>query len=78
MAQSIPIPPGAFVSFSWENIVQQWGQQIHTKTPECGKGVQMPHPGKEANGTCPSKEAKNSTKCVSGRNSINFTCESEK
>ena len=31
----------------------------------------MPHPGKEANGVCPSKEAKNRTQCVSGRNSIN-------
>ena len=38
----------------------------------------MPHPGKEANGMCPSKEAKNRTQCVSGRNSINFTRESEK
>ena len=31
----------------------------------------MPHPGDEANGMCPSKEAKNRTQCVSGRNSIN-------
>ena len=79
MAQSIPIPPEHLSVFLRKPaIVQQWGQQIHTKTPECGKGVQMPHPGKEAKGTCPSKEAKDSTKCVSGRNSINFTCESEK
>ena len=38
----------------------------------------MPHTGKEANGMCPSKEAKNRTQCASGRNSINFNCESEK
>ena len=39
----------------------------------------MPHPGKEANGMRPSKEAKNRTQCVkNGRNSINFPCESEK
>ena len=38
----------------------------------------MPHPEKEANGMCPSKEAKNRTQRVSGRNSINFTCKSEK
>ena len=31
----------------------------------------MPHPGDEANGMCPSKEAKNRTQCVNGRNSIN-------
>ena len=64
--------PRAFVSFLRKAaIVQQWGQQIHTKTPECVKGVQMPHPGDEANGMCPSKEAKNRTQCVNGRNSIN-------
>ena len=79
MAQSIPIPLEHLSVFLRKAaIVQQWGQQIHTKTPEWGKGVQMPHPGKEANGMCPSKEAKNRTQCVSGRNSINFTRESEK
>ena len=31
----------------------------------------MPHPGDEAKGMCPSKEAKNRTQCVNGRNSIN-------
>ena len=79
MAQSIPIPLVHLSVFLRKAaIVQQWGQQIHTETPEWGKGVQIPHPGKEANGMCPSKEAKNRTQCVSGRNSINFTCESEK
>ena len=79
MAQSIPIPPEHLPVFLRKPaIVQQWGQQIHTKTPGWGKGVQMPHPGKEANGMGPSKEAKNRTQCVSGRNSINFTRESEK
>ena len=29
----------------------------------------MPHPGDEANGMCPSKEAKNRTQWVNGRNS---------
>lgn len=38
----------------------------------------MPHPGNDANGMRPSKEAKIRTQCVSGRNSNNFTCESEK
>ena len=82
MAQSIPIPtpPPEHLSVFLRKaaIVQQWGQQIHTKTSEWGKGLQMPHPGDEAKGMCPSKEAKNRTQCVSGRKSINFTCESEK
>ena len=79
MAQSIPIPPEHLSVFLRKAaIVQHWGQQFHTKTPECGKGVQMPRPGDEANGMCPSKEAKNRTQCVNGQNSINFTCESEK
>lgn len=38
----------------------------------------MPPPGDEANGMCPSEEAKNRMQCVSGRNSINFVGESEK
>ena len=62
MVQSIPIPPEHLSVFRRKAaIVQQWDQQIHTKTPEWGKGVQMPHPGKEANGMRPSKEAKNRT-----------------
>ena len=79
MIQSIPIPPEHFSVFLRKAAtVQQWGQQIHTKTPACGKGVKMPLPGKEANGMRPSKEVKNRTQCVSGLKSINFTCESEK
>ena len=78
MAQSIPIPPEhSSVFLRKAAIVQHWVQQIHTKTPGCGKGVQIPHPGNEANGMRPSKEAKNHTQRVSGRNSFNFTCESE-
>ena len=38
----------------------------------------MPHPGDEVKAMRSSKEAKNRTQCVSGRNSVNFTCESEK
>ena len=66
MAQSIPIPLEHLLFFFLRKaaIVQQCGQQIHTKTPEWGKGVQMPHPGDEANGMCPSKEAKNRTQNV--------------
>ena len=73
MAQSIQIPPEHLLFFFLKKaaIVQHWGQQFHTKTPECVKGVQMPHPGDEANGMCPSKEAQNRTQCVNGRNSIN-------
>ena len=62
MAQSIQISPKHLSAFPRKAaIVQHWGQQIDTKTPEWGKGVQMPHPGKEANGMCPSKEPKNRT-----------------
>ena len=79
MAQSIPIPPEHLSVFLRKAaIVQHWGQQFHTKTPEWGKGFQMPHPGDDANGMRLSKEAKNRTQCVNGRDSINFTCESEK
>ena len=55
MAQSIPIPPEHLSFFLRKAaIVQQWGQQIHTKTPGWGKGVQMPHPREEAKGMRPS------------------------
>ena len=55
MAQSIPIPPEHLSFFLRKAItVQQWGQQIHTKTPGWGKGVQMPHPREEAKRMRPS------------------------
>ena len=51
MAQSIPIPPEHLSVFLKKAaIVQQWGQHIHTKTPEWGKGLQMPQAGDEEKG----------------------------
>ena len=44
MTHSIPIPPEhlSFFFLRKAAIVQQWGQPIHTKTPEWGKRVKMP------------------------------------
>ena len=74
--------PRAFVIFFLRKaaIVQHWGQQIHTKTPEWGKRLKMPHPEEEVKGMLFSKRLKivywHAVRKWSKQ--YYFTCESEK